>query len=334
MQSWRKFGLVALVFVGGCVPPYPMNILSVDPRRRPLGELGEARLWEERGGRLWLEVEAEGESAAVGGYYAVPEGGWVPFGAGQAGAGGLRGVVLLLDGASTYQPTGGFGQARYFCGTMGAYLRSLGYATWTLVLPEFKTAYGQADYAGALRAYRWLAGDGCASLGAEQFWVLGYSTGGTLALMLAREGDAAGVVAISGIADPQVVLDNARLYVFMSAPFPFNTGMSQMVHTLQHYTLKDRAAWHPLDSVGRADELRGRLLVIHGLKDRVFPAEHSLRLQAAVQRLAREATMQADVEFLLLEPFGHGGIHLREEVRAAVARFLAGGGSEPEGKGD
>ena len=72
------------------------------------------------------------------------------------------------------------------------------------------------------------------------------------------------------------------------------------------------------DSIGRAAELRGPTLVIHGREDRIIPAEHGRRLAEALP----------DARYLEVPNAGHNDLLGRSEVWAAMAGYLNGAVTE------
>ncbi|UCG32208.1 MAG: hypothetical protein JSU68_11135, partial [Phycisphaerales bacterium] len=282
-----KIALVACLAVTyrgcGVVP-----IINIDAGLAALvvyQEDGRARLAVQDGVEdgVWLEVDRVGEPGAVGGYL-------------SQNANERDALVILLHGASTYDPEGTYGKARDFHQEYAPDLWPFGYLTWSLAVRECGTAYGQGDLADALEAIDWLDAEGKALLGVERVFVIGYSTGATVSTLVARHRQVDGVVSMGGLAEPDQLEELWSLYDWLRTLFPQNTAMCQLGSTLDYYGPPGSPAWAALDTVAHVDELKSPALVVHAALDQVFFVDNTMHLQEQCEARLGEGAVLPEVE--------------------------------------
>jgi dienelactone hydrolase len=258
---------------------------------------------------VWLEVDRVGEPGAVGGYLSQN--------ASERGE-----LVILLHGASTYDPEGTYGKARDFHEEYGPGLWPFGYLTWSLAVRECGTAYGQGDLADALEAIDWLDAEGKALLGVERVFVIGYSTGATVSTLVARHRQVDGVVSMGGLAEPDQLEELMPLYDWLRRLFPQNTAMCQLGSTLDYYGPPGSPAWEALDTVARVDELESPMLVVHAALDQVFFVDNTIHLQEQYEARLGEGVVLPEVEFFYLPGASHFDPPRSEEVFERILDFF------------
>lgn len=303
--------LVWIVFWAGCLPSFPLNVDVGAPNREVVDAGAGARFLSEEGleDTFWLEIDRMGEPGAVGGYLSL---------------GAHRGaLVLLLPGASTFARGGTIGKTRGFHLEFGPLIRQQGYLTWTLATRECGTAYGQGDLADVIEAIDWLDGEGKTLLGVSRVYVIGYSTGATVATLLSRHRDVDAIVAIAGIAEPDQFVELWGLYDLLRRIYPFNEGFCQLGATLDFYGPPGATGWTELDTVERIDELRVPELFVHGSNDLIYSVENTLHLRDRYERrMAEGSTLPAPLEFMILEGGTHFDVVERADVLERIGVFL------------
>lgn len=295
-----------------CTTILPNNVdAPQDVPRTLVREAAGARLAAENGlsDGLWLEVPRADESGYVGGYLS------------QNAA--ERGVLLiLLPGASTYYPGGMVAKVRDYHDHFSAMLRKTGFATWTLAVRECGTPYGREDLADVLDALDWLSGGGATALGLERVYLVGYSSGATLATLASERRAVRAVVEIDGLTEPAQLETYWGLYRFIADLFPENTGLCQLRATLDAYGPPGAPGWSALDAVSRVAELRSPLLVLHGERDFVYLPDNARDLQAAYDAAKAGDDNVPDVEFDYLPTGDHFNPIERDSVVDEVLGFL------------
>lgn len=292
---WRGFApAAALVLSVGCVPDLPGNVASSPPKVQVLYTEGGVTMAAEDGlvEGVWLEVCPDDAAPCVGGYLGLP-------------AEPTEDLVILLPGASTLNPEGVRGTARAFHFLPGPPLRDAGFTTWSLAYPQCGTPYGRDDLAYVLRAIDWARQDGADVLGVRRVFVLGYSTGGTLAYLVARQRALEAVAVLSGASRPEQFYDSWGLYRLLALLFPDNEGMCQAGMTLAAYGPPGSPAWDALDTVGHLAELQSPLIVVHGLRDVVYPAENAMAIEQAYQTLRDAGISLPPVQVHVLPGIDH-----------------------------
>lgn len=296
-----------------CSAILPENVdAPQDVPRTLLREADDARFNAEDGltDGVWLEVPRAAEPGYVGGYLS------------QNDAPG-KALALVLPGASTYYPGGMVAKVRDYHADFSAKLRQAGLQTWTLAVRECGTPYGGGDLADVLTALDWLADGGMAVLGVERVYLVGYSSGATLAVLANEQRAVHAVVVIDGLTGPTQFEQRWGLYRLIADLFPRNTGLCQLDATLDAYGPPGAPAWDTLDAVGRVAELRSPMLVIHGERDIVFLVENARALQRAYDALAAQGAQVLPAEFIYLPTGDHFNAIERDDVAAAVLGFLA-----------
>jgi pimeloyl-ACP methyl ester carboxylesterase len=299
--------------LSGCGPLLPENVDVPPPKRVALAKLGEAVLKAEAGvdDALWLEVPVGRSGQAVGGYIS-PE-------LGHRGA-----MVLMIAGSSTLAAQGSRAEALHFYRHLGGELRGAGFAVWSLRPSECGAAYGREDLAEALAALDWIDGVGRSALDAQRVYVVGHSAGATVATLINRQRDLAGVVAMSGLSEPDQLLELFGVYRLLGALFPSNTGICYLDTTLRAYAEAGEASWDALDTVQRIEEIRNPSLFIHGNLDAVYLARNMSRLERRYLELTAQGVALAPMEFWYLPRGGHSAPYSDPHVWAGVVAWLEG----------
>lgn len=321
-----------------CVPPLPQNIANDAPPARTLEyTLGTARAFRETGvdDALWLEIDRSAAGGAVGGYFAMAARPAATQSAADASPPRPPALVVLLSGASTFYERGPVAKALDYHRDVGTLFRAAGFDTWFLVVRECGTPYGGGDVADVLDALDWLEIDGRVALGVERVYLVGYSSGATPALLASLERRLDAVVAIDGLTRPDL-FENYWLFNNLVANlYPENTGICQFRTTLQTYGLPGAPTYAALDVVGRIDQLKSPLLVIHGRQDVIYPYGDFVVLHEAYARAASvapgapgaldpppDASTLPPAEFVTIPDAEHIHIFERNDVRSRVIDFL------------
>jgi pimeloyl-ACP methyl ester carboxylesterase len=275
-------------------------------------EDGRARFAFEEGleDGVWLEVDRVGEPGAVGGYLSQN--------ANERGA-----LIILLHGASTYDPEGTYGKARDFHREYAPDLWPFGYLTWSLAVRECGAAYGQGDLADVLEAIDWLDAEGKALLGVERVFVIGYSTGATVSTLVARHRQVDGVASMGGLAEPDQLEELWSLYDLLRRLFPQNVAMCQLGSTLDYYGPPGSPTWEALDTVARVDGLKSPALLVHAELDQVFFVDNTIHLQEQYEARLREGALLPEVEFFYVPGASHFDPPSSEEVLMRILDFFA-----------
>lgn len=302
---------VLLASCAGCLI-LPRNVGVQDRRDRELvREAGGARFFREGGsdGPIWLEISGVGESGTVGGYLSEARG-------------GRRALVVILPGASSLQKRGMQQKALSFHRGFARLFQNAGYLTWSLVVRECGTPYGQGDLRDLVTVVDWLDRGGNEVLGVDRVYVVGYSSGATLAILLNRQRAVRAVVGIAGIAEPKQLQSSWRLYRFIASLFPRNTGLCQLRSTLDFYGKPSSPAWDALDSVHHMHELHSPMLLIHGARDFVYKVDSVRSLQRSYDRQRSAGVAVPEIEFLYLPDGDHFTAYERPDVQRRTLAFL------------
>jgi dipeptidyl aminopeptidase/acylaminoacyl peptidase len=149
------------------------------------------------------------------------------------------------------------------------------------------------------KAADWLAR--LAGVNADSIGVLGFSLGGQVALLAgARSSRIKAIVAYFPITDIQRWRDTTS-----------NTGIRDF------YVPQVCAAGRSNSPVNSADEIRAPVLLIHGDRDTLVPAEQSLKMRAALQKSNRS------VELLVIGGGDHGFTDEQsEQAWSAATKFF------------
>ncbi|MCZ6766274.1 MAG: alpha/beta fold hydrolase [bacterium] len=297
----------------GCV--IPINVEVDSPLRTITEEKLGARFSVEEGleDAIWLEIERVDEPGYVGGYLSTND---------HRGA-----LIILLAGASTFSPGGPEENARDFHLELGTVMRERDYRTWSLALRECGTAYGQGDLRDAEEALDWLERNGKTLLGVQRVYVIGYSSGATVATLLNRTRDVDALVSIAGLTEPDQLEANWALYSLLRSLFPLNEGLCQPGSTLDFYGSPGSPLWDELDTVNRVEELRNPELLVHGTQDVIFFVENTIHLQERFEERVAAGAHLAPLEFMILPGANHFGPPFRTDVHDRIFQFL--GSFEP-----
>ncbi len=291
----------------------PLNIgADYNPTRSQVSGLPGATLFREEGLEdiLWLEFERQRGSGTVGGYLAGHD----------THDGGL---VLLLNGASTFEPQGNPAAVLDYLQNFGLDLAEAGFLVWAPVLTECPTPYGGEDLADALEVVDWLAAGGEELLGVERVYVVGYSTGATVANLLNPRRDFTAVVSLSGIAQPDQFQAHYGFYRQLVAIYPRNAGFCQLAATLAAYGPPESPAWEALNAVDQVRDFRSPTLFMHGEADIVYLADNTRNLEARYRELrAQGATDLPRLEFEYIEGGSHFVYAEIPALRRRVVQYL------------
>ena len=316
-HRWRT-SIVVRVLTGALLVPcagcliLPRNVGVRDPHDRHLvREAGGARFFREDGrdGPMWLEIPRGQESGTVGGYVSEARS-------------GHRALVVILPGASSLEEQGMREKALSFHRGFAQLFQNAGYLTWSLVVRECGTPYGQGDLADLVTVVDWLNRVGNRILGVDRVYVVGYSSGATLTILLNRKRTVSGIVGIAGITEPKQFQSSWLLYRSIVALFPRNTGLCQLRSTLDFYGQPSSPAWDALDSVHHVQEIQSPMLLIHGARDFVFKADNLQSLQRSYDRQRSARVALPEVEFFYLPDGDHFTVYERPDVQRRILAFL------------
>lgn len=313
-ESVRFLGIVGLLLtLSGCLPALPENLKATDsPARTTLLETSDSRFETESGltDGVWLEVNRSDGDGAVGGYL-------------SQNVSPTQSLVIILHGASTFEPEGSVGSARFLHETFGSALRERGFVTWSLAYRECGTPYGQGDLQDVLDAIDWVEQVGYTTLDVKHLYVAGYSTGGTLAILANRNRTLSAVAGLSGLTEPQSLETLRTLFLWLTGNYPFNMAACQMRQTLEFYGPPGAAGWAYLDTVSNVAQLRSPMLVIHGTEDGLFSPRNAYNLEAAYRNAAATGIPLPPMQFLYLDGEGHFLNLMDASVVDPIATFFA-----------
>lgn len=314
--------LLVLLAATACIPQLPENLgRQPDLDRWLLGEADGLRVFGEGGlnDGAWVEVVAPGAEVPIGGYLSGPDrdvgmDGWL--------ASGPPGLVLILPGASTYYDDGAVAKARDYHHDFAAELRASGFRTWTLVIRECGTPYGEGDLADTLAVIDWLDSGGRRVLGVDRVHLVGYSAGATVAYRVQLRRRLDSIVAIDGLAGTKLFDAWWPLGTLVVALYPQNTGICQFASTRDAYGRPPSEAWAAFDTAARVESMRNPMLVIHGMLDIIFPVGDALRLRDAYDAAVAAGRAVVPIEFLFIPGGGHIDASSRPDVRRGTGDYL------------
>jgi dienelactone hydrolase len=280
--------------LSGCLPALPDNTKVPFPEYSLVAEAAGAVLREEPDldGAYWLEVPYADGSGAVGGYL-------------SSDLSPRASIVIMLHGASSFQPQGRLATARSWHQELGETFRQAGYRTLSLVYTECGTAYGQRDLEELYHVIDWLHNGGNAALGVDRIYLFGYSTGATLVNLASLRGRFTAGVSIAGLTEPDAVEESWAFYNLAGLIYPGNEGMCQAATTVNTYGPPGSAGWDALDTVAHVSEIKAPLLVVQGTADEVYGIDNSIHLELAYQQAVRANPELPPVEFLRFEGVDH-----------------------------
>lgn len=295
----------------GCLPDLLDNVSTATPDRTQLFQSANARFYSEVGleDACWLDIPRLDDSGSIGGYLSTNE----------ATTGGL---IILMHGASTYEPEGGTGNARNFLKNFGLPYQQAGYRLLSLDFHECGGAYGREDTADLIAAIDWLDNGGKEALGVERVYTLGYSVGATMAIVANRQRQVTAAACIGGITRPKQLQDWWLLFQFAANFYPDNIGLCQVRSTLQIYGSPWSPDWEALNTVGHIEELKSPMMIIQGSKDQVFDFANALDLQAAYEMALSNNVSIPAIQFLLLRGQNHFAPAHDPYVAAEIIAFF------------
>lgn len=257
----------------------------------------------------WLVIQRPGGSGEVGGFLSR-----------EPHRGGL---VVLLGGASTFDPLGRYAATRNFYQDFGIDLRRAGFLLYAPVLAECGTPYGGEDLAQTESVLDWLEGEGKAFLGVERVYVVGYSTGGTLVNMLNPRRQVTAMVALCGLAESVQFEAFDGFYRWLAARFPNNAGFCQLASTLDAYGPPGSIAWYKLDAVARVGRFRNPTLYVHGDFDWVYVTANTRHIEAQYRTLRRAGRQGLPPLKFIYIPLGdHFSAGYDRATRPKIVRYL------------
>ena len=258
---------------------------------------------------VWLEIDRISTEGTIGGFLSTNEN-------------SRAALILMLSGASTLTDDGPRGVAIKNHAQYSGEYRDAGFLTWVLMLPECGVPYGGQGVDDVVEVIDWLEGGGKDVLGVERIYVLGYSTGGTIANLVNLRRGVTASVSMSGLTQPDQFLQHRHVFEFIAGLFPDNEGMCQIKTTLDAYGPADSPRWNALDVVSRVDELKNPMLVIHGTEDFVYVIDNARNLEAAYIERAATAEGLAPLEFLYVAGSGHFLQDENLELRPIIVEYF------------
>lgn len=301
-----------LIILGaGCIaPPLPTNLDAAAPDRSLLREAPQAVVRQEEGvlDAAWLEITRD-DGRPVGGYISLQKS---PRGA----------LVLLIDGASTFQEAGSDAQALTFHRDFGADLRAFGFRTWSLSVQECGAAYGQDDVRDLVAALDWLDDVGRAALSAERVYVVGYSTGATVTQIASRQRTVTAAVSLAGLSRPDQLEEFYDVYRWVSDLYPRNAGLCKLGDTLDFYGPPGAMAWEALNTAGHVEEFRHPMLFVHGMRDIIYFPDNTLAVETAYLAARSAGVEMPKLTFNYLAEGEHYTVRSDPAVRLSVIRWL------------
>jgi dienelactone hydrolase len=298
----------------GCIPALPDNIddAAFPPSRTVFLERDGAVFSMEDGSEsaIWLEIDRPDGSGRVGGYLSLSDG-------------DRRSLVLFLPGASTYDASGGLQAAHDFHTIFGQPFQEAGYSIWTLLTRECGTAYGQDDLTDVLAAVDWLGDKGKAALGADRVYMVGYSKGATLAILVNQQRDLTALVSLAGLTQPDQLESGWLLYSLVADLYPSNVGICQLGTTLETYGRPGDPGWDALDSVSRIGEFRRPMLFIHGTVDQIYYTYNTTAMQDRYDAGLAAGQTLADLEFWFVEGADHFAMRDDPVIRQKTLEYFA-----------
>lgn len=233
------------------------------------------------------------------------------------------GVVLLLGGASTFDPLGRYAATRHFYQDFGIDLRSAGFLLYAPVLAEARTPYGREDLAEAEDILDWLETEGQAFLGVSRVYVVGYSTGGTLVNLLNPRRRVTAMVSLCGLSEPVQFEAYNGFYRWLAARFPGNAGFSQLAATLDAYGPPGSVGWLKLDAKNQVARFRNPTLFVHGAVDWVYFTDNTRHVQERYRELLRSGRCDLPpLKFIYIRGGDHFSAGYNRATRPKIVRYL------------
>jgi alpha/beta superfamily hydrolase len=307
-------GLAAGLAAGtGCSPGMPV---PGDPPAPPPRELLEqkpgAALYREDGveDALWLEMDRPAASGGpIGGYYTQPQA-------------GREAMVLVLEGANPGGPETRLPHTLTTHRSLGSAFVEAGFTTWTPMIRECGTPYGQDDLVDALAIVDWLEGGGAVALGAERLYVVGYSKGAMLATLLNERRTATAYISLNGLTRPNQLEDNEVLYRIMVSVLPYTEGLCQIQSTLAGYGPPGSPGWDVLDAVSRIGDLHSPELFVHDLGDFVYTSDNTQAMQERYEAGLAAGEPLVQLDFLYLEGSDHFAVRTDPAIHQQIIDYL------------
>jgi pimeloyl-ACP methyl ester carboxylesterase len=296
----------------GCIPALPQN-LGIEPNleRSLAQEYERAALFTEPDlTGYWLEIDRAGGPGTVGGYLS------------PRASDATSPLVIVLPGASSFYDEGMVAKARDYHDNFLAHVHATGARAWTLVVSECGTPYGQGDVADVVQAIDWLEGGGRDSLGVNRVFVLGNSSGSTVALLTSLERATDGVIAVSALTTLDDFDANTWFYDLIGDLYPLNAGICQFDDTLRAYGPPGSDAWNAFSITKRVTDLRSPVLVMHGAQDIVFGVRNAEKLERAYQQTVAQGLPTQPMEFVYVADGTHLDMFEHPTVIRQVVAFL------------
>lgn len=233
------------------------------------------------------------------------------------------GLVVLLAGASTFDPLGRYAATLDFYQDFGIHLRRAGFLVYAPVLAECGTPYGGEDLAQTEAILDWLESEGQAFLGVQRVYVVGYSTGGTLVNLLNPRRRVTAMVSLCGLADPVQFEALHGLYRWLVARFPNNAGFCQLADTLTAYGPPGSVAWYKLDAVAQVWRFRNPTLFVHGAWDWVYFTANTRHVEARYRELRRAGRRDLPpLKFIYIRWGDHFSAGYDRATRPKIVKYL------------
>jgi pimeloyl-ACP methyl ester carboxylesterase len=304
------WGLI-IVLVGGCLPALPDNTAAPTPERTTLRQSAGAVFSSEPGltDAVWVDIPRTAGGGTVGGYLS------------ESNA-TRPALIILLHGASTFDPHGSTVDARSFGENFGRPYRDAGYRTFSLKFTECGGAYGLQDTADLVQVIDWLNTRGKAALGVEQVYSVGYSSGATAALVANRQRQITAAAVICPLTEPTQLQQWSTLYSLVGTLYPNNTGMCHAASTVATYGPPWSPGWDNLNTVAHVRDLKSPMLVAQGTKDEIFDPSNSQHLDAAYHDALSAGAVLPPVQFLYLEGQNHFTPSTDPNVTKAILAFF------------
>ena len=296
----------------GCQFILPLNVFIELPTGETIPPLIAAGRFVEDDAfddAVWLEIDRTHAEGTIGGFLSTNQN-------------SRAALILMLSGASTLTAGGPRGVAIKNHAQYSREYRDAGFLTWVLMLPECRVPYGGQGVDDVVEVIDWLEDGAKDVLGVERIYVLGYSTGATIANLVNLRRSVTASVSVSGLTQPDQFREDRRLFEFIAGLFPSNEGMCQLQATLDAYGPPDSPRWNALDVVSRVDELQNPMLVIHGTEDFVYSLDNARNLEAAYVDRAATVEDLAPLEFLYVEGSGHFLQDENLELRPIIVEYF------------
>lgn len=318
-MNWGRFtgcrlAFAVPIFCGGCVPLLlPINVgldLALDGAVLDGSAGAVLREVDGQDDVFWLEIERVREPGSVGGFISpIDE---------HRGA-----LLLLLHGASTFQEGGEVDAARRQYTVYGEDFRLAGFLTWSLAVRECPTPYGDGDLKDALEVIDWLEREGKEFLAVERVYIVGYSTGATVANLLNTQREVTAIVSLGGLTQPDQLEAFFGFYSLLADVFPQNVGFCQLDATLRAYGPPGSPEWEALNVVDRLAEFRSPMLLVHGTSDQIYFVENTRSLEARYRALsAAQVENLPELEFLYVPGGDHFMLVEDPDLQARVIDYL------------